>query len=84
MKKIECSNPTCDGTFAHLLSDKTMDVMRQKQQFIITGRDWVIIGTCGKCGKKSTFTVSNGKFDETGVSFKVDQPPVSDNPQPVA
>lgn len=80
MKKLKCSSESCDGTFGHLLSEKTLDIMRQKQQFIITGKDYTVIGTCGKCGQKSTFSVIGGKFDETDAVFK---PPKSENPQPV-
>ena len=80
MKKLQCSNTECDGFFSHLLSPKSMDIVRQKQQFIITGKDWTITGTCGKCGQKSTFFVENGKFDESGVTFKEDTPPPAPNP----
>ncbi len=86
MKKIKCSNSECDGVFAHLLSDKSMDIVRQKSQFTITGKDYTITGTCGKCGQKSTFFIEAGKFDTDGVTFKekpVDPvPPVTDPPVP--
>lgn len=83
MKKILCSNPNCGHTFAHLLSDKSMDIVRQRQQMTITGKDWTITGTCGKCLQKSTFFCENGKFDTDGVIFREEIPPAPlPNPVP--
>lgn len=67
---IQCSNPNCGRTFAKLLGDRTIDMKRQKQQVIVTGKDLQIIATCGWCKEKTTLFVEEGKFEEEGVTFK--------------
>jgi hypothetical protein len=72
MKRIKCSNVKCDGTFAHLLGGKTIDIGRQKQHFTVVGSDFNIMGTCGKCGEKTVIFVENNAIVEDGVEFHDD------------
>jgi hypothetical protein len=72
MRRIKCSNTKCDGTFAHLLGGKTIDIGRQKQHFTVVGSDFNIMGTCGKCGQKTTLFVEENRLIEDDVEFHDD------------
>ena len=54
MKKVKCSNPNCQKTFAHILDDNTVDVLRQGHQFTVIGKEFAFIGTCGWCKQKTS------------------------------
>ena len=72
MRRIKCSNNKCDGTFAHLLGGKTIDIGRQKQHFTVVGSDFNVMGTCGKCGEKTVLFVENNTLVEDDVVFHDD------------
>lgn len=72
MKRIKCSNTKCDGVFAHQLGSKTIDIGRQKQHFTVVGSDFNIMGTCGKCGQKTTLFVEDNRVVEDDVDYMDD------------
>jgi hypothetical protein len=72
VKRIKCSNAKCDGVFAHQLGSKTIDIGRQKQHFTVVGADFNIMGTCGKCGQKTTLFVEDNKVVEDDVEYMDD------------
>ena len=83
MKRILCSNPDCGGVFAHQLGSRTIDIVRGKQQFTVTGNNFSVTGTCGQfnsqtrkeCLTKNALIVEDGKLDESDIQYKSDSPP---------
>lgn len=84
MRRIMCSNPECKGVFAHQISQRSIEYGRQDQRLLVTGLDWVAIGTCGeyKCQEKTSITCKDGKIDESELRYEAVTPPVED-PAPV-
>jgi hypothetical protein len=86
-KRIKCTNLVtvnddqgnpvereCGSVFAHLISDKTIDIRRKHQNFLITGNDYSVIGTCPRCEHRTSLVVTKGVVDLTDVEFKEDNP----------
>ena len=84
MKRIICTNIVkeidettgdlaereCGYVFSHLLGDKTIDIRRKRQEFLIVGESYSLIGTCAKCDQRVSLIVDNGKLDEEGIKFR--------------
>jgi hypothetical protein len=84
MKRIKCSNPKCQAVFGHLLGNKMIDMLRNRNQITVTGSDFNIVGTCQHCHQKSSFIVEDGQLNMEDVTFKDDGAPMLDeNGEPI-
>lgn len=75
MKRIKDNDS--DHVFAHLLGKNTIEIVRQKQRFIISGSDFTLIGTSSTGKEKMVLTVEDGKLIEDDLKFR-DTPELSD------
>ena len=75
MKRIKDNDS--DHVFAHLLGKNTIEIVRQKQRFIISGTDFTLIGTSSTGKEKMVLTVEDGKLIEDDLKFR-DTPELSD------
>ena len=78
MKKILCSREGCkehDRVFAHQLSERSIEIGRNGQKFLMTGLNWTVFGTCQWCNQRTSISCDNGKIDETELSYKVEAKP---------
>lgn len=77
MRKIKDSK---GKTFAHLVGKGTIEIKRSNQTFIITGKDFSILGTSAFSPDTKEFVVvENGKLVEEGI--KVVDDALSDEEQ---
>ena len=75
MKRIKATNT--DHVFAHVLGKNTIEIVRQKQKFVITGTDFMIIGTTPDGKEKMVLNIEDGTLLEDELKFK-DTPELTD------
>jgi hypothetical protein len=83
VKKIKCSNPSCNGIIAHVLADNIIDVYRTRgktrvgNRAVVTGSGFTIMANCqgwddktkAPCAEQTTITIKEGKLVEDGLVF---------------
>lgn len=75
MRKIKDSK---GKTFAHVVGKGTIEIKRSNQTFIITGKDFSILGTSTFAPDTKEFlVVENGKLVEDGITIVDDSLPES-------
>ena len=73
MRKIKDSK---GKTFAHVVGKGTIEIKRSNQTFIITGKDFSILGTSTFAPDTKEFlVVENGKLVEDGITIVDDSLP---------
>ena len=68
MKRIKANDS--DHVFAHVLGRGTIEIVRQKQKFVISGSDFMIIGTTPDGKEKMVVNVEDGVLVEEDLKFK--------------
>nr|DAV53550.1 MAG TPA: hypothetical protein [Caudoviricetes sp.] len=77
MKKIKDSK---GKTFAHLVGKGTIEIKRSNQTFIVTGKDFSILGTTAFAPDTKEFiVVENGVLVEDGIRIVSDSNPDQDD-----